>query len=327
MDRNSTQRVNVIAATAGGPASGGGAAGRGATGWCVPGTECPVTQVTRRVARKVQADALPVLAGHLAFRLMFALFPTLIALLWLLNVVNAGELATEVSEVVGMVVPGVANDPLKEQVDSAPSAQARGEFTMGVGLSLVIAIWALGEVFRATMHALNVIYGVEERRSRLRRLITSLAVSVLTLTLFVGALVLIVAGARFSETLADWSGVGIGYELAWSGAAWVTVILAVTAAFALTYYFAPDVEQRLRWVRAGSLFAVAAWLLFTGSFAIYVNVLSQPSETYGSLAGVAFFMVYVYGASFILLLGAVTNQVIEEWEPEGKDPGERQPND
>jgi membrane protein len=176
------------------------------------------------------------------------------------------------------------------------------------------------------MHALNVIYGVEERRGRVRRLVTSLLVSALTLSLFVVALVLIVAGARFSEALADGTGLGISYELAWTAAAWLVIVLAVTAGFALTYYFAPDVDQRLRWVRAGSVFGVVTWLLFTGLFAVYVKVVSQPSETYGSLAGVAFFMVYVYGAAFILLLGATTNQVIEAWEPEGKDAGQRKPN-
>jgi membrane protein len=183
----------------------------------------------------------------------------------------------------------------------------------------------LAEVFRAAMQALNVIYGVEERRGRLRRLVTSLGVSVLTITLFVAALVLMVAGARISAAVTEWTGMSVSYQLLWTAAAWVVIVLTVTAGFALTYYFAPDVEQRLRWVSGGSIVGVAAWLLFTGLFAIYVNVLSSPSETYGSLAGIAFFMVYVYGASFILLLGAVINQVIEQSAPEGKNEGERQP--
>jgi len=295
--------------------------------WCVPGTECPIPETIRRVVRKLRADAVPVLSGHLAFRTVFALFPALISLLWLLNVVNAEGLAAAVSDLVETIVPGVANAPLKEQVDSAPRAQANGDLTFGVGLSLIVATWAIAEVFRAAMHALNVIYEVEERRSRLRRFVTSSVVSVLTLSLFAAALALVVSGARVSAELTEWSGLSVGYQLVWSVVAWVVVAISVVAAFSLTYYFAPDVEQRLRWVRSGSLLGVALWLAFTALFAVYVNALSRPSETYGSLAGIAFFMVYAYASAFILLLGAEINQVVEQWAPEGKNAGEREPTD
>ena len=133
--------------------------------------------------------------------------------------------------------------------------------------------------------------------------------------------------ARVTAALTNWSGLGVSYQFIWWASAWAVVVGAVLTAFSLTYYFAPDVEQRLRWVRTGSLTGVALWLLFTGLFAIYANFLSRPSETYGSLAGIAFFMVYLYCSAFILLLGAEFNQVIENWEPEGKSSGERVPTD
>ena len=171
-----------------------------------------------------------------------------------------------------------------------------------MGLSLIVALWAIGEVFRAAMHALNVIYGVKERRSRLRRVLISVLVSALTMSLFVVALVMIVSGARVTAALSDWSGLGVSYQFIWWTTAWAVVVGAVLAAFTVTYYFAPDVEQRLRWVRTGSLTGVALWLLFTGLFAVYVNLLSRPSDTYGSLAGIAFFMVYLYCSAFFCCL-------------------------
>lgn len=263
--------------------------------------------------------------GEVAFRLMFAFFPTLISILWLLNVLNAGQLVVEVSDLLGTVVPGIANGPLKEQIRDVPQSQANGEFTLGVGLSLIVALWAIAEAFRATMHALNVVYGVEERRSRLRRLLLSVFVSVVTMSLFVAALLIIVSGAGLTAALNEWSGLGVSYQWIWWFTAWVVVVGAVLAAFSLTYYFAPDVDQRLRWVRTGSLAGVGLWLLFTGLFALYVNFISRPSATYGALAGIAFFMVYLYSSAFILLLGAEFNQVVENWAPDGKSSGERVP--
>lgn len=297
------------------------------TDWALPGSALPLPQIVSRVFHQLQRDALPTLAGNVAFRLMFAFFPTLITILWLLNVFHAGQLVSEVSDLVGMVIPGIANGPLKEQIENAPRSQARGEFTVGVALSLVVALWAIAEAFRATIHALNVIYGVKDRRGSLRRVALSVLVSVVTLSLFVAALVVIVSGARLTAALSDWSGLAVSYRWIWSFIAWTVVVGAVLAAFSLTYYFAPDVEQRLRWVRTGSLTGVGLWLLFTALFALYVNVLARPNETYGALAGIAFFMVYLYASAFILLLGAELNQVIENWEPDGKSTGERIPSD
>lgn len=296
-------------------------------GLAVPGTKMPIRACVVRVHRQVGAHAVPALAGNIAYRLMFAFFPTLISILWLLNVVGASQLVSQVSDLVGTVIPGVANSPLKEQLEDAPKPQASGDLTLGVGVSLVVALWAIAETFRATMHALNVVYGVKERRSGLRRLLLSVLVSVVTMSLFVAALVVIVSGAALTSAMADWSGLGVSYQWIWWFMAWAVVVGAVLAAFSLTYYFAPDVEQRVRWVGKGSLAGVGLWLLFTALFALYVNVLSRPGDTYGALAGIAFFMVYLYSSAFILLLGAEFNQVIENWEPEGKSTGEREPSD
>ncbi len=45
--------------------------------------------------------------------------------------------------------------------------------------------------------------------------------------------------------------------------------------------------------------------------------------TYGSLAGVAVFMLYLYYSSLIMLVGAEMNQIIEEHIPGGKNEGDK----
>ncbi|MGI8552297.1 MAG: YhjD/YihY/BrkB family envelope integrity protein, partial [Dehalococcoidia bacterium] len=58
---------------------------------------------------------------------------------------------------------------------------------------------------------------------------------------------------------------------------------------------------------------------------LYINDIVNYDETYGALAGIAILMVYLYGVSFLLLLGAEMNQVIELNHPEGKNEGEKVP--
>ena len=99
----------------------------------------------------------------------------------------------------------------------------------------------------------------------------------------------------------------------------------VVSATALTYYFAPDVKQRFRWISSGSVVAAVLWLLFTSLYSLYLSRFTGYHQLYGALAGIVLLMVYVYASSFILLLGAVINQVIEQSQPAGKNEGERAP--
>ena len=137
------------------------------------------------------------------------------------------------------------------------------------------------------------------------------------------ALVFIVFGTRIADGLASTAGIGVSFQVAWAVVSWAVVIASAFLAFACTYYFAPDVDQEFRWIRFGSLAAVAMWLAFTLAFSVYVNYLSAPEETYGALAGIAVFMLYLYGSTFIVLLGAEMNQVLEDAHPEGKDDGQK----
>lgn len=65
------------------------------------------------------------------------------------------------------------------------------------------------------------------------------------------------------------------------------------------------------------------WIVFSVLFSLYINNFGSYNATYGSLAGVAIFLFYIYWSALIMLIGAEMNQVIEEHIPEGKNEGER----
>lgn len=282
-------------------------------------------EFVRETVEQVRAEHLTVHAGNIAFRAVFAVFPSILALLWLLTALNARDFVATLLDLISTVLPEAATGPLRQQVESAPRDQASGSFTLGAAISLAVAVWAFSEMFRAIMTGLNAMYAVQERRPFWRRALVSVLLSLAVVGLLAGALVLLVFGPRIGERVADETGLGAGFGVAWEIGTWPLLALAVWVAFALTYYFGPDVEQRVRWVSTGTVIAVALWLLFSVLFSLYVNTIAPLSETYGALAGIAVFMVYMYVSSFILLLGAEMNQVIELHHPTGKNEGERNP--
>jgi membrane protein len=173
------------------------------------------------------------------------------------------------------------------------------------------------------MEAMNVMYEVEEDRPFWKVYGISIFLSLGVAVLLLSALVLVVFGPEIGGAIADTVGLGALFELVWNVAKWPVLLGVVLFAFALVYYFAPDVEQRFKFVSPGSITAVVLWLVFSLLFRLYVESFGSYSATFGSFAGIIILMLYIYYTSFILLVGAQMNQVIEDHAPEGKNEGEK----
>ena len=59
--------------------------------------------------------------------------------------------------------------------------------------------------------------------------------------------------------------------------------------------------------RAGVLFAMAVWLIASAGFALYVSQFGSYDKTYGTLAGVVVFLVWLWISNVALLLGMELN--------------------
>jgi membrane protein len=94
---------------------------------------------------------------------------------------------------------------------------------------------------------------------------------------------------------------------------------------AILYYATPNVRQPgFRWITPGGVLAVVLWVLASLGFALYVATFSSYNATYGSLAGVIVFLVWLWLSNCAILLGAVLNAELErEREVEAGAPLER----
>lgn len=277
-----------------------------------------------QLVHQAKKDHLTAYAGNLAFRGFFAIFATLIVVLWLLQVTRTTERIDAVFEVAATVLPETAIDTLRHDATAPARERVDSAFTFTAVVAMVVAFIAISGTMRATMEALNAMYAVEEARSSGRRLLISGSLSFAVNGLLLAALVMVVFGAELANRLAGAAGWGIGFEVVWTLVSWPVLFVAVMAAFALVYYFGPDVEQRCRWISGGTAAAVVLWLIFTALFSLFVNNFNLFTQLYGALAGIVLLMIYLFASAFILLLGAEINQVIEMRHPDGKNEGEKE---
>jgi len=73
----------------------------------------------------------------------------------------------------------------------------------------------------------------------------------------------------------------------------------------ILYYACPNVKQPgWRWVTPGGVLAIAIWAAASVLFAFYVANFGSYNRTYGTLAGVIVFLVWLWLTNVAVLLGA-----------------------
>jgi membrane protein len=74
------------------------------------------------------------------------------------------------------------------------------------------------------------------------------------------------------------------------------------------------------------VFAVAVWVIASGAFALYVANFSSYNKTYGALASVVIFLVWLWISNIAVLLGAEWNAELERArQMEAGHPADREP--
>jgi membrane protein len=288
-----------------------------------------LVELLKRTFKEASEDHLAAFAGNLTYKVFFALFPFFVFLLSLLGIFGAADLVNSLIDQLRPVLPGSATQFIEGQLLSIVDNKAQSAFTLGAIVSILFALWGVSGAFRSIMEAMNVMYEVEEARPAWKQYGISVFLSLGIAALLISALGLVVFGIPLAENIAEnIPGLGPVFAWVWAIAQWPVLLGIVLFAFALVYYFAPDVEQRFKWISPGSIAAVVLWLLFSLLFSLYVNYSAESlNASYGSLVGIIILLLYIYYTSYILLLGAEMNQVIEEHIPEGKNEGEKTTNE
>ncbi|HET9117946.1 MAG TPA: YihY/virulence factor BrkB family protein, partial [Pseudonocardiaceae bacterium] len=224
-------------------------------------------QVLRRAIRRSQQDNISLLAAGVAFFGFLALFPVLIALVTLVGLVADPGQITQQVESFTAGLPQATRQLISDQLTSITHSSG-GTLTVGLVISLLVALWSASSGTSSLMTAVNIAYEEKETRSFLKLravalLLTLGTVVFLALTLALIAVVPVVLQAMPLGPL--------GTMLA-QVVRWALLIALIIAGLAVLYRVAPDRDPaKFRWVTVGSAVAAVLWLLGSVGFSLYVN--------------------------------------------------------
>jgi membrane protein len=271
-------------------------------------TRIPARQwlrILRRAGRHVLSDRLQVLSAGISFFAILSLAPLMVTALSVYGALNTPEQALAQLSDVAEVLPDELEPVVAEQLVTI--TQASGQVLTFRGLTgLIVALWTAITAATYLIDALTLAYHETETRGFLRRSAMGLVV-VLGGALLIGGVVTL--GGRISRAI---EGAPAAVRTASELLTWPAMAVLMTLVLAALYRFAPDRKNaRWRWISGGAILATLLWLAVSFGFLAYTQTLGSYESTYGSLAGVAISMFWVWVTVFLVIAGAAVNAETE----------------
>jgi membrane protein len=264
--------------------------------------------VFRKTLREFSADQCTDLAAALVYYSVLALFPGLIAVLSLVGLVGQGP--STVHTITGVLNQvGVSSPTINQAITQVASSQGAG---FALVLGLLSALWSASGYVGAFGRAMNRMYEVDEGRPVWKLRPVMLLVTLVTVLLAAAVLVALVVTGPAATAVGNAIGLGSTAVLVWQIAKWPIMLAVVVLIVALLYYATPNVKQpKFRWISVGAVFAIVTWVVVSFLFGLYVANFSSYNKTYGSLAGVIVFLLWLWLTNLALLFGAELDSELE----------------
>jgi membrane protein len=264
--------------------------------------------VLKATVKEFKEDNLSDWAAALTYYGVLSIVPAMLALVSVLGLLGSSTIKPLIDNLGGLA-PGAARDTLNSMLTQLQSGQGKAGLALIIGIA--VALWSASGYIAAFMRASNAVYDIGEGRPAWKTLPTRLAITLVVIVL----LAAIAVGVIFTGTLAKKTGevLGVGDTAitVWSIAKWPVLVLLFSLVIALLYWAAPNVKRGFRWVSPGSILAVIIWIIASALFALYVANFSSYDKTYGSLAAVIVFLIWLWISNTAILLGLEFNAELE----------------
>lgn len=278
-------------------------------------------QVLRRAWKEGKDDNVGMLAAGVAFFTFLAIPPTLVAAITLYGLVSSPAQVRKNLSQASSGMPSSARTIITDQVTRITSQHSQA-LSIGLIVSLVLALWSASSAVQHLMQATNVAYDEEEDRGFLKVRGTALLLTFLGIVFFLVVIALIAALPPVLSHLSTGPVITIVVQVV----RWLLLLVLVVVALAVVYRLAPNRDApKLRWTSLGAVAAAVLWLVVSALFSLYVSKSGSYGKSFGALAGIAVLLMWLYLTCYAVLMGAEINAESEQQTAADTTEGEPRP--
>lgn len=252
-------------------------------------------------------------AAALAYYTVFSIFPLLLLLAVAIGrVLGAASVQAQIASALRLFLPEAAQAITDLLLESVSQGLAQNSsFTL---LALGGLVWSGLGLFTNVSSALDLIFGVQRRRSMWRQRLVAVA---MTITL----IVLVVASFVVSGVLLLARTVFFSQASTWIDLAFLLVPLGFNmTVFVLAFRFVPARPVHWDSVWPAAVFGAVGWELAKAGFGWYLTNIADYQLVYGSIATVIVLLFWAFLLASVFLFSAeLCAQLNEWWEAEMRE--------
>ena len=265
-----------------------------------------LTRLIIEAIRRLFADEAIPLAGNIAFRLLFSIFPFLIFLTALAGFFGSADLAARIVTYLLSVAPKEFVGPLAPEINSLLTHPRTGLLSV----SAIITVWsAMGGVDSVRV-ALNRAYGLTEDRSPFLLYAIMALFVVGSAFLLLALAVLIVFAPTAIHFISTYAPAFDDLIATFDRYRYPLAIIILFVGLFLAHLILPARRVKLYYLMPGVILTVLVWLVLSSVYSYFIANFATFASTYVGLSGLFAAMFLIYLSALALILGGELNRVI-----------------
>ena len=257
--------------------------------------------------KRLGADEAIPLAGNIAFRMMFSIFPFLIFLTALAGFIGSEAWVEHTVQLLLSVAPNNVVAPVAREIRSILTVP-RVDF---LSLGALLTIWSAMAGVDSVRVCLNRAYDVIETRNTWQLYLLSVVGVIGSAVLFLALSLLIVVYPVFVRIVTDVTGNFPSRFVNVEQWRYPIAILLMLVAVHAAHRLLPAKRLTFKHVLPGVWFTVICWMIMSYVFSVWLTRFNSFTSTYASLSGIFIIMFFIYLASLVLIAGGELNRVLE----------------
>lgn len=241
------------------------------------------------------------LAAEISFYLLSTFLPMLIMVFTVASSVslNYTDAMFKILEVLPDEVEKLIVQMLSSRADSAAV----------ITITAIFSLTTMSGFISTSEKALVRFYGIEDTRGFWMSNLTSVIFAILIFISIIASFGFIIFGRVIGIAIAQ-SGASPESLRLWNMSRYLVLTLFIAVVISALYKTLPTVKIKLWEALPGAIFTTVGWYVTSFLFAIYVNNFPQYEIIYGSLAGFACLIMWIYLISIVIISGAKINALM-----------------
>src|SRR5437763_10446077 len=241
-------------------------------------------------------------SSAVSFRALVALVPLVLLGLGVLGAL--GQASVWSHSIAPAIEPHVTR-PVYHAIDYSAKKILASDKGSLITLALALVLWHMTAAVATVMETLNEIHDVKDKRSWRRKALVAVGLAA-AIVLFLIAAVLVVTVAPKVGSGAVHFVLGVGR--------WLVAAVLLGLAIGVLVRYAPAEHPRPRWASGGSIAIVAAWIVLSLVFRVWISDVSNFKTGIGFLTAFLVLGAYIYLSVLVFVLGSQLDELLRKKE-------------